>query len=154
MAQPRRLLPSMGQLSAFESVCRTGSTLAAAADLSLTQGAVSKLIHGLEAQLGGALFLREGRSLQPPLAATGNPPDRVARLVCRSGPFRPLAARHAVRSVCAANRGCGAWPWAGACAGFHGAKGTRRGPPDALGRSGAGGGWLLSGLAQGARRQS
>ena len=51
----------MGQLSAFESVCRTGSTLAAAADLSLTQGAVSKLIHGLEAQLGARLFLQSLR---------------------------------------------------------------------------------------------
>lgn len=78
MAQPRRLLPSMGQLSAFESVCRTGSTLAAAADLSLTQGAVSKLIHGLEAQLGVALFLREGRSLVPTEAATAFARD-VAR---------------------------------------------------------------------------
>lgn len=69
MAQARRLLPSMGQLAGFEAVCRTGSTLAAAADLSLTQGAVSKLIHGLEAQLGVALFLREGRSLVPTEAA-------------------------------------------------------------------------------------
>ena len=37
---------------AFESVIRTGSTLAAAHDLSLTQGAVSRLIQNLEAQLG------------------------------------------------------------------------------------------------------
>lgn len=69
MAQARRLLPSMGQLAAFEAVCRTGSTLAAAGDLSLTQGAVSKLVHGLEAQLSVALFLREGRSLVPTEAA-------------------------------------------------------------------------------------
>lgn len=69
MAQARRLLPSMGQLAAFEAVCRTGSTLAAAGDLSLTQGAVSKLVHGLEAQLGVALFLREGRALVPTEAA-------------------------------------------------------------------------------------
>lgn len=79
MAQARRLLPSMSQLAAFEAVCRTGSTLAAAADLSLTQGAVSKLIHSLEAQLGVGLFLREGRRLSPTEAA-----ESFARDVARA----------------------------------------------------------------------
>ncbi len=65
MALPRRLLPSISLLTAFEAVCRTGSTLAAARDLDLTQGAVSRLIQNLEAQLGVQLFLREGRRLQP-----------------------------------------------------------------------------------------
>jgi len=65
MATPRRLLPSVSLLMAFESVIRTGSTLAAAHDLSLTQGAVSRLIQNLEAQLGVALFRREGRRLVP-----------------------------------------------------------------------------------------
>lgn len=85
MAQPRRLLPPMGQLAAFESVCRTGSTLAAAADLNLTQGAVSKLIHGLEAQLGAPLFLREGRSLVPtePAAVFARDVARALDLVSR-----------------------------------------------------------------------
>lgn len=69
MATPRRLLPSLAQLSAFESVCRTGSTLAAADDLNLTQGAVSRLIQNLESQLGVALFLRQGRRLVPTDAA-------------------------------------------------------------------------------------
>lgn len=78
MAQARRLLPSMSQLAAFEAVCRTGSTLAAAGDLSLTQGAVSKLIQTLEAQLGVALFLREGRRLVPSEAAASFARD-VAR---------------------------------------------------------------------------
>lgn len=50
---------------AFESVVRTGSTLAAANDLNLTQGAVSRLIQNLEAQLGVQLFRREGRRLVP-----------------------------------------------------------------------------------------
>ncbi len=63
MATPRRLLPSLSLLAAFEAVCRTGSTLAAARDLDLTQGAVSRLITTLEAQLGIALFLRQGRRL-------------------------------------------------------------------------------------------
>jgi DNA-binding transcriptional LysR family regulator len=79
MAQARRLLPSMSQLAAFEAVCRTGSTLAAAADLSLTQGAVSKLIQTLEAQLGVPLFLREGRRLLPSAAA-----ESFARDVARA----------------------------------------------------------------------
>jgi len=69
MAIPRRFLPSISQLQAFESVCRTGSTLAAARDLDLTQGAVSRLIQNLEVQLGVTLFLREGRRLVPTDAA-------------------------------------------------------------------------------------
>lgn len=65
MATSRRFLPSVSLLSAFEAVCRTGSTMAAARDLDLTQGAVSRLVMTLEAQLGVALFLREGRRLVP-----------------------------------------------------------------------------------------
>lgn len=65
MATPRRLLPSISLLTAFEAVIRTGSTLAASRDLDLTQGAVSRLIQALEAQLGVALFLRERRRLVP-----------------------------------------------------------------------------------------
>lgn len=80
MATPRRFLPSISLLSAFESVCRTGSTLAAARDLDLTQGAVSRLIQNLEAQLGVALFLREGRRLVPTDAATAYARDVVKAL--------------------------------------------------------------------------
>lgn len=65
MATPRRLLPSVSLLMAFESVIRTGSTLAAANDLALTQGAVSRLVQNLETQLGVQLFRREGRRLVP-----------------------------------------------------------------------------------------
>ncbi len=65
MATPRRLLPSVSLLTAFEAVIRTGSTLAAARDLDLTQGAVSRLIQNLETQLGVTLFLRERRRLVP-----------------------------------------------------------------------------------------
>ncbi|MEZ5777517.1 MAG: LysR family transcriptional regulator [Paracoccaceae bacterium] len=65
MAISRRLLPSISLLSAFEAVIRTGSTLAAARDLNLTQGAVSRLIQNLESQLGVTLFLRERRRLVP-----------------------------------------------------------------------------------------
>lgn len=65
MALPRRLLPSLSLLTAFEAVIRTGSTLAAARDLDLSQGAVSRLIQSLEMQLGVALFLRDRRRLVP-----------------------------------------------------------------------------------------
>jgi LysR family glycine cleavage system transcriptional activator len=77
MAVPRRFLPSISLLQAFESVCRTGSTLAAARDLDLTQGSVSRLIQNLEAQLGVALFLREGRRLVPTEAALAYARDVV-----------------------------------------------------------------------------
>ncbi len=78
MATPRRLLPSTSVLTAFEAVCRTGSTLAAARDLDLTQGAISRLVQTLEAQLGVALFLRKGRRLVPTVGALAYARD-VAR---------------------------------------------------------------------------
>lgn len=77
MAVPRRLLPSISLLQAFEAVCRTGSTLAAARDLDLTQGSVSRLIQNLEAHLGVPLFLREGRRLVPTEAALAYARDVV-----------------------------------------------------------------------------
>lgn len=63
MIAPRRYLPSMSALLAFESVARLGSATAAAAELSLTQSAISRQIITLEDQLGIALFERQGRSL-------------------------------------------------------------------------------------------
>ncbi len=60
-----RDLPSISQLTAFEAVCRLGSTQGAAAEMGVTQGAVSKLVAGLEARLGVPLFRREGRHLVP-----------------------------------------------------------------------------------------
>ena len=80
MATPRRFLPSLSLLAAFEAVCRTGSTLSAADDLDLTQGAVSRLIQNLEAQLGVTLFLRAGRRLKPTEAALAYARDVVKAL--------------------------------------------------------------------------
>ncbi len=80
MPNPRRLTPSLSLLSAFEAVCRTGSTLAAARDLDLSQGAVSRLIQNLEGQLGVPLFLREGRRLVPTDAALAYRRDVVKAL--------------------------------------------------------------------------
>ncbi|MCX7890066.1 MAG: LysR family transcriptional regulator [Rhodobacteraceae bacterium] len=69
MALPRRYLPSMSLLVAFEAVCRTGSAAAAARELALTQGTVSRLVRALEDQLGTALFRRERKRLIPTEAA-------------------------------------------------------------------------------------
>ena len=69
MAFARRYLPPVGQLAAFEAVARTGSTAAAARELDLTQGTVSRLVQALEAQLGVLLFLRQRKRLKPTQAA-------------------------------------------------------------------------------------
>jgi DNA-binding transcriptional LysR family regulator len=58
-----RHLP-LSALRTFEAASRTGSFRAAAADLGLTPSAVSHANRGLEASLGAALFLREGRAIR------------------------------------------------------------------------------------------
>jgi len=60
----RTLTPSMALLRAFEAAARQQSYTRAAAELSLTQSAISRQIQTLEAQLGIALFRRHGRSVQ------------------------------------------------------------------------------------------
>jgi LysR family glycine cleavage system transcriptional activator len=62
---PRRFLPSLSLLAAFEATARTGSVTAAARELSLTQSAVSRQIKALEEQLGIVLFHRERQSIRP-----------------------------------------------------------------------------------------
>ena len=54
MSRQRRYLPSIGQLAAFEAVQRTGSTIAAAKALDLSQGTVSRLVASLRHALAGA----------------------------------------------------------------------------------------------------
>lgn len=58
----RRFLPNTPALMAFDAVARTGSFTAAARDLALTQGAVSRQVAQLEAQLGVALLTRGPRA--------------------------------------------------------------------------------------------
>lgn len=58
-----RRLPPLNALKAFEAAARTGSFTAAAAELGVSQAAVSQLVKGLEARLGLALFERRGNIL-------------------------------------------------------------------------------------------
>ncbi|MFC0209694.1 LysR substrate-binding domain-containing protein [Chelativorans intermedius] len=60
----RRFLPSISSLMALEAVDRLGSATAAAAELSLTQSAVSRQLKVLEEQMGAQLFLRDGNRLR------------------------------------------------------------------------------------------
>ena len=60
----RRYLPSMPSLLALEAVDRTGSASAAAMELNLTQGAVSRQLQVLEGQLGLALIIRDKHRLR------------------------------------------------------------------------------------------
>jgi LysR family transcriptional regulator, glycine cleavage system transcriptional activator len=60
---PMLRAPSTMALLCFDASARLGSFTRAAQELSLTQGAVSRQIIGLEVRLGVALFLRERTSL-------------------------------------------------------------------------------------------
>lgn len=64
MRSPRRFLPSLSLLAAFEATARLGSVTAAARELNLTQSAVSRQIAALEAQLEVELFHRERQTVR------------------------------------------------------------------------------------------
>ncbi len=68
MLSPRRFLPSLSLLTAFEAAARTGSITAAARELDLTQSAVSRQIKALENQIGVELFLRERQTIRLTMA--------------------------------------------------------------------------------------
>jgi DNA-binding transcriptional LysR family regulator len=61
----RRRLPPLNAASTFEACARLGSTVAAAEELGVTHGAVSKQIALLEAWLAAPLFDRSGGRLSP-----------------------------------------------------------------------------------------
>ncbi len=61
MLWPRRLIPSLGELAAFEATARHNSFSRAADELALTQSAISKQVRQLETTLGVRLFERENR---------------------------------------------------------------------------------------------
>ncbi len=60
----RRYLPSIPSLLALEAVARLGTASAAAAELNLTQGAVSRQLQVLEGQLGVPLLIRDKHRLR------------------------------------------------------------------------------------------
>jgi LysR family transcriptional regulator, glycine cleavage system transcriptional activator len=59
----RRRLPSLNALKAFEATARHENITKAAAELFVTQGAVSQQVKSLEAELGVRLFQRERQRL-------------------------------------------------------------------------------------------
>jgi LysR family glycine cleavage system transcriptional activator len=63
MVSPYRPLPPLGTLRTFEAVARHLSFTMAAADLALTQSAVSHQIRALEDHLGALLFQRQHRAI-------------------------------------------------------------------------------------------
>ena len=64
MTIPRRLLPAIQELHAFEAAARFQSISDAARELNLTQSAVSRQIKSLEHQLGLELFVREKQTIK------------------------------------------------------------------------------------------
>src|SRR5262245_4554747 len=58
------VLPPLNGLRAFEAAARTGSYVAAAAELGVSASAVSRLVKLLEARLGVVLFERLANGLQ------------------------------------------------------------------------------------------
>lgn len=61
---PRRYLPPIPALMALEAVDRLGTASGAANELNLTQGAISRALQTLEAQLGVPLLIRERQRLR------------------------------------------------------------------------------------------
>jgi len=64
MAELRRKLPSLDLLRGFEAAARNLSFTRAAAELFVTQSAVSRQVKTIEDQLGAVLFVRRHRALQ------------------------------------------------------------------------------------------
>lgn len=95
MAMPFRRLPPLGSLRAFEAAARAESFKIAADELSVTPGAISQQIRGLEDDLGIRLFTRSARSV----ALTEAGKDLSPRL---SAAFRQM--RSAVDAVRVENR--------------------------------------------------
>jgi DNA-binding transcriptional LysR family regulator len=100
-------------LRAFVAVCQQGSVTAAAETIHRTQPQVSRLISELEADLGFALFVREGRRITPTIRGvrffeearrTLASFDDIERVVSelrveKDAPVRVLAPPHAVHTV-------------------------------------------------------
>ncbi|HSK39373.1 MAG TPA: LysR substrate-binding domain-containing protein [Arenibaculum sp.] len=89
-----RRLPSLNGLRAFEAASRLGSFTAAAAELNVTQAAVSRMVRLLEARLGFALFERRANGLVPTAQGAAYGPgltaafDALARLTAEVAALR------------------------------------------------------------------
>src|SRR3977135_876931 len=103
MERVMRQLPPLSALATFECVARAGGITAAAAELGMTPGAVSKQIIKLERWFGCALFQRAARRLwtpsRPPAGrAPGDPPTPCASAppnlhgILAGTPARPVPA--------------------------------------------------------------
>lgn len=96
-------LPPLTALRVFETVVRSGSLTAAAAELSVTHSAVSHQIRRLEDDLGVALLTRRGRGVAPTAAGErlarglGEGFREIARAV---DAVRPSGASHEITVSC------------------------------------------------------
>jgi DNA-binding transcriptional LysR family regulator len=91
MIAPRRYLPSVSALLAFEAVARLNSATAAATELNLTQSAISRQLRTLEGQLGVALLERQGRGFR--LTSQGQTYVQEVRAVLRQLAQASISAR-------------------------------------------------------------
>jgi DNA-binding transcriptional LysR family regulator len=93
-----RRLPPLNALRVFEVAARTQSYAAAAAELGLTHGAVSRHVATLEAWLGQKLFRKDGRRMvATPIAAMFA--DEVSHALDRVGRAAEACGRSATRRI-------------------------------------------------------
>jgi DNA-binding transcriptional LysR family regulator len=91
-------LPPLNALRVFEVAARNGSYAAAAAELGLTHGAVSRHVATLETWLGQKLFRREGRRMvATPIAAMFA--DEVAHAFARVNRAAEACGRPTTRRI-------------------------------------------------------
>ncbi len=76
----KRRLPSLHHLRAFEAAARNGSITLAAAELNVTQSAISHQVKALEAHLGVTLIQRRGREIALTVAGQAYFPELEAAL--------------------------------------------------------------------------
>ena len=85
---------TLAQLQSFVLVARLGSVKAAAAELGVTEPAVSVAVAALRKELGDELFVRNGRGIA---LTAGRPPAGGAGLARSSGWPSRRAARSRTR---------------------------------------------------------
>lgn len=64
-------IPPLPALRAFLAACRRGSYTAAAEELNVTHGAISRQVQQLEEWLGQKLFVRTGQRMAPTPTSIG-----------------------------------------------------------------------------------